>query len=539
MCTTPTPSKYAHTKINITEHDAEHKRWNRRSFIQALGLAGSGSMMLAGSALSASKASPLTAALAASQGERTLILIRLKGGNDGLNTIVPISQYDAYARARPKIRIPETSLVKLSDDHGIPSFMQPLEKMWGEGQMKVVLGAGYDTPNLSHFRSSDIWASGIVEEKERTGVLGRYFEDLLPEYLVNPPEIPPAIQIGSIGNLLFDGEENHYAFTVANPGQLSRIAQTGAAHDVVNVPDCTYGSQLKYMRGLTNTTYKYAEVINKAYVKSTNAVEYGDGRLSKQLSIIARMIKGQLGTKIYMVTLGGFDTHANQIQKHEELMTEVTEAVTNFYADLAAEEMDRDVLSMTFSEFGRRVEENGSEGTDHGSSAPVLLFGGGLGDNGILGTQPDLNDLDRRGNLKTNIDFRSLYSSVLKGWLCVDPAAVDNALGTESAEVEDLDLGLSCFGIGGSAQKGAAINHTAIYEDNTVYLDFALPFDSHVDIQLYNIIGQSIATLVSENLCSGPHRIDIKNLANAQLASGYYVYRIFTNYQKVGKQIRI
>jgi len=524
------------THIDI-EHDLEHKKWNRRSFLQTIGLAGSGSMFFAGTALSASKVSPLTLALNEVEGERVLVLIRLKGGNDGLNTIVPINQYDVYANARPKIRLAEESLYQLNDNYGLPAFMSPLQSLWGDGKMKVALGVGYEDDNLSHFRSSDIWASAVSEAIDRTGFLGRYYQELLPDYLANPPEVPPAIQIGSIGNLLFDGEENHYAFTVAKPEQLERIAQTGAAYDVVNLPDCVYGDQLGFMRGLSNTTYKYADVIKNAYDASSTAANYDpEASLAKQLQIIARMIKGRLGTKIYMVTLNGFDTHANQIDRHQELMTDLADSVAKFYEDLAADQMDGDVVAMTFSEFGRRVKENGSSGTDHGTSSTTLFFGSGINANGIIGEQPDLNDVDRTGNMKATIDFRQLYATVLKEWLCIPPTVVDDLF--YEGPLENVALGANCSGINGIGAD-ITIIHTPTYQSGRTYIEFELPTDSHVDIQLYNIIGQSLGSVTNEVLCSGSYKIDVKDNIPTRLSTGQYVYRIFSNFKSVSKLIQI
>ncbi len=304
-------------RISDAHHDEEHSSWSRRSFMQALGLVGGGSIMLGGTNLTASAPSRLATALAAAESEdRVLVLVRLKGGNDGLNTIVPIYDYDFYANNRPSIKHNLNSLYELSPDFGMPQSMQALQSVWGEGAMRVVHGVGYPNQNLSHFRSSDIWASAQESEVENTGVFGRYFEQLYPDFLVNPPEIPAAIQIGSTGNLIFDGLDNNYAFSVANPDQLANIAQNGVLHDVLDVPGCTYGEQLEFMRGMTNTTFTYAGTINAAYENASNAVEYNNQSLGRQLAIVARMIKGGLGTKVYMVTLGGFDTHANQVQTH-------------------------------------------------------------------------------------------------------------------------------------------------------------------------------------------------------------------------------
>ena len=164
--------------------------------------------------------------------------------------------------------------------------------------MKVVPGVGYPQQNLSHFTSSDIWASASTPTYEPTGWWGRYFEDLYPDYLTNPPEVPPAVQIGSVGNLVFEGSESNYAFSVANIDQLSNIVNNGAVHDVLNLPDCVYGDKLLFMRATTNTTFTYAQVINDAYLASSNNANYTTEELSKQLALVARLIKGGLGTKV-------------------------------------------------------------------------------------------------------------------------------------------------------------------------------------------------------------------------------------------------
>ena len=174
-------------------------------------------------AVSAAQATPLTVALSESQNDNILVIIRLNGGNDGLNTIVPVYDYATYANLRPNIRHFEPNLMPLNDDFSLPNYMNDLESVWGDGQMKVVHGVGYPDQNLSHFRSSDIWASGAHQYEEPTGWWGRYFEDLYPDYLTNPPAAPPAIQVGNIGNLIFDGFDNNYAFTVANIEQLQAI----------------------------------------------------------------------------------------------------------------------------------------------------------------------------------------------------------------------------------------------------------------------------------------------------------------------------
>ena len=521
-------------------HDQEHATWNRRSFIQALGLAGAGSIMLGGTNVSATAPSPLSVALSQSENDNILVIIRLKGGNDGLNTIVPLYDYDTYANLRPTIRHQENELLSLSPDFAIPSYMNALESVWGEGNMKVIHGVGYPDQSLSHFRSSDIWASTDAVNDEQTGWWGRYFEDLYPDYLISPPEIPPAIQIGSIGNLIFEGTNSNYAFAVANPEQLANIAQTGGLHDVVNLPECVYGDKLLFLRAATNTTYTYAEVINDAYMASSNQATYLQDDLSEQLAIIARMIKGGLGTKVYMVSLDGFDTHANQVDKQRELHENLASGIKNFYEDLATAGYDDKVLGMTISEFGRRPYENGSNGTDHGSASPTFLFGAGLNGSGFVGAHPDINASawDNNNNLVPSTDFRDVYASVLTDWFCLDPSVVNTILLNDNYQT--LNLGLNCQGLTiPDFSNISHFSHVATYRDNRTFIEINMQNTGHVELKLFNILGQEVATLGNEILHQGKHRIDVKARANTRLGYGQYIYRINTQGQFYSRSILI
>lgn len=522
---------------DVEKHAKEHKKWNRRSFLQALGLVGGGTMMLGGSTLTASRPSPLATALSQAVSDRVLVLIRLEGGNDGLNTIVPVYDYDVYANLRPSIRLPENSLYSLSPDFGMPDFMTDLQGVWGNGSMKVVHGVGYQDSSLSHFRGSDIWASTQADEINETGWFGRYFEELYPDYIVNPPEIPAAVQIGSVGNLIFEGVDNNYAFTVANPNQLENIAENGTLHDMTNLPDCTYGEKLQFMRGTANTTFTYAGEIHSAYASSTNGVEYIDERLGRQLAIVARMIKGNLGTKVYMVTIGGFDTHADQAGAHEYLLHNLANSVKLFFDDLKLTGHDEDVLAMTISEFGRRPDENGSNGTDHGAAAPLMLFGPGLNGNGFIGNHPSLTSLDNNGNLVYNIDFRQVYATVMQEWLCIDAAVVNQAL--LGSSYERVDLGFGCSGTIDDGPDTIGFEHFALYEDNKTIIKIRNPETQHTVVKLYNIIGQEVSTLKNEMLMAGEHEIDVKQAVGSRLATGQYIYRISVGNNNFSKSILV
>ncbi len=526
-------------KITDAHHDEEHSTWNRRSFMQALGLVGGGSIMLGGTNLTASAPSRLTTALSNAENEdRVLVLVRLKGGNDGLNTIVPIYDYDFYANNRPTIKHTESSLYNLSADFGMPSSMSDLQSLWGEGAMRVVHGVGYPSQNLSHFRSSDIWASGVNDDYEETGVLGRYFEELYPDFLINPPEIPAAIQIGSQGNLIFEGVDNNYAFSVANPEQLASIAENGVLHDVLDVPSCTFGEQLEFMRGITNTTFTYAGTINTAYENASNAVEYDTQQLGRQLAIVSRMIKGGLGTKVYLVTLDGFDTHANQQQTHDNRMEQVARGMKDFFTDLEATGMHTNVMAMTFSEFGRRIEENGSNGTDHGAASPVMVFGPAMQGNGFVGNHPDMQSPDQVGNLEYSTDFRQVYATMLKQWLCIDGGLVDQVILGQTFET--VDLGFSCEALSTSEFSLAdSFEHWSSMQGGDTFIEFNMTTTAKVTVKLYNLLGQEVGTVANDFMFEGPQKFNVKQRINKRLFTGQYIYQILFSGKKYSKSILV
>lgn len=522
------------------KHNNEHIKWSRRSFIQALGLVGGGSVMLGATPLIASNPSRLGKALAAAETDRVLIIIRLKGGNDGLNTIVPVYDYDVYANNRPTIRIPESNLIRLDDNFAMPNFMRSLERMWGDGEMKAIHGVGYPDQSLSHFRGTDIIASSVSNSIVETGWLGRYFQEVYPEFRDNPPPMPAAIEINN-EDLTFDGDDDiNYAFSLANPNQLETIAESGLLYGLPDMENCTYAEQLTYLRTVANSTANYSGVIHQAYQRALNSVAYADNILAKQLAIVARLIKGQLGTKIYMVSLGGFDTHGNQIDDHANLMTIVSDAVKDFYDDLRIDQIDGDVLTMTVSEFGRRVAQNGSAGTDHGTASSVLMFGSGLNGNGFIGEHPSLTNLDGGGNLRFTTDFRDIYHTVLSQWLCVDPALVNAAF--MGSTYQNIDMGFLC----GEPPiitnpLDDSIFHTAVYDQlvNDVYVVYRAPTTMHVDVKLYNMLGQALGTLQNEVVFQGEHRVSVKENINMILAPGQYIYKITTLDDKYTNSILI
>lgn len=518
-------------------HERDHRVWSRRHFLQQVGIAGSVSMLLGRVPLTAMSASPLAAALNGSGNDNILVLIRLKGGNDGLNTIIPVFDYGAYQSLRPGIALERDELIDLSDAFAMPNTMEPLQRLWQDGQMKVVNSVGYPDQNLSHFRSSDIWASGSDSgEVVSSGWLGRYLDGEFPDFQENPPETPPAIQIGGSGNLVFTNDDGiDMGVLVDNPEQLAEIAELGALYDATNVPECYYGEQLGFLRTVANSTFKFAGVISEAYDGAANAVEY-QGRLGEQFALIARLIKGGLGTRLYMITLDGFDTHARQANIHPGLLYQLSNAVRQFYLDLAAGGAAQRVLAMTYSEFGRRPEQNSSGGTDHGAAAPLMLFGPGLGANGFVGRSPDFQDLDPVGNLRYDVDFRQVYATVLEGWLCIDGATVNAALGQNFERLPGL--GLQCMTT--SAEPVAEtpeLRHWVSQREGVISLHYILRESTRVQVQLFNMLGQPIATLDQQYRPAGEHRADYQ--PPTHLPKGTYVYRIRAGRREVsGKLVR-
>ena len=525
-------NRHKPNELHLKSHDRDHAHWDRRGFLRTLGMAGAGAISFGNSTLSVVESPLLNQALSDAYSDRILVLIRLKGGNDGLNTIVPLYDFDLYANKRPKIHIPQNNLYKLNDNHGIPNFMNAVAPMWGEGAMKVIQGVGYENQNLSHFKSSEIWATTTPDSEISSGWMGRYYEGKYGDYMNNPPEKPLAIQIGGGGNMIFDGDLTTYSFSVSSPQRLKRVAENGTLFDNQNISTNFHGQQVSFLREASNTTFRYASVINQAYEKSRAFDSYANDNFDLQMSLVSRFIKGGLGTKVYMVSLGGFDTHANQPVRHESLMSRLSKAIQTFYKDLSDYGVADKVLSMTFSEFGRRVAENGSSGTDHGSAAPIMLFGPALNGNGFIGEHPNLRALDKKGNMASSVDFRAVYASVLTDWLCADAVDVSNAI--SSPKLELLGLGLGCDG----SEKLPITEdpflplHAAVNGDQGVSLYLSINEYSNVEINVFDVLGRKVGNTISSDLNSGKHNLSLIDTATQPFPPGQYFYKITLNGEK-------
>ena len=506
-------------------HDHDHEAWTRRQFLRGLGLGAAGAALWGGAAPARALAgSPLLGALGAAETDRVLVLVQLAGGNDGLNTVVPVRN-DLYYQARPTLAVPRAEALPLDAETGLHPALAGLRPTWDDGRLAVVQSVGYDAPSLSHFRATDIWLSGSdADDVLSTGWLGRSMGAVYPDYAAAPPAAPPAVQIGASAPLLFQGDGAGYSMSVFDVDQFLRVVQSGVAYDAADVPATPGGAELAFLRTVANDAFRYRDAIAEATGRGANAADYPDGGFAKTLGAVARLVKGRMDTRVYLVSLKGFDTHATQADRHGLLLGRLADGLAAFYADLGATGDDDRVLTLTFSEFGRRVDENGSAGTDHGTAAPLFMMGPAVG-GGLWGEAPDLGDLDRAGNLRHTTDFRQVYATVLERWLGIDEAAVASALGGAFPALDVLPARAA------TSTKSIAITGFLLDPPrpnplrSAAAVAYALPAPGPARLSAFDVAGRRVAVLADGPHGAGRHtaRFD----AHA-LAAGVYVLRLET-----------
>lgn len=348
---------------------------------------------------------------------KTIVIINLSGGNDGLNTVVPYTN-DIYYQLRPNICIPSTSVLPISDNLGFHPELSELHAAWEMDKLAVIENIGYSSQNLSHFRSTDIWRSGSdSNEVVSTGWIARYIEQVISDVHSNPPLDPPAFQIGNSNTLQLTGEGGMTGVLVDDPETFYQLVDETYDEPIDGEnPIETAGSQeVDFIRQISALSFNYADVIQEASLNGQNTVDYTNNTPGKYLKIIAKLISGGLYSPFYLVHHGGFDTHDDQLSRQETLFDRLSTSMASFTLDLQNQGLGDDVIVMTTSEFGRRTFENGALGTDHGSSAPHFILGNNL-NSSIFGGEPDLTNLDDNDNLFHTIDYRQIYASLITGW---------------------------------------------------------------------------------------------------------------------------
>jgi uncharacterized protein (DUF1501 family) len=539
MCEKHSQPRPGTTLDDRSAHERDHQIWSRRDFLSASGILGAGSLFLGKTGLRAFQPTPLMASLANGDSDRILVMIRLDGGNDGLNTVIERGN-NFYYNLRPTIGIPDNNLWKLSNEYGMPLSTEALKPMWEEGMMKILFNVGYPDPNYSHFRSFDIVASASdTDTIVNTGWIGRFLDHEYAAFLETPPTVPPALQIGVQSNLVFNADSANMALAVSSPQEFYQIAATGQLYDTASLGNTPHDLELAYVRQTANSAYRYAQTIKDAYSKGKNQSNYPDDNyLAEQLAIVARLIKGNLGTRIFMVEIGGFDTHAEQADAHANLMLEFSTAVKAFYEDLGVggSNLDEKVLGMTFSEFGRTIYENGSLGTDHGWGTHAFLFGKGIG-NGFTGTYQDLSNPDPYTDPPFSVDFRDIYATVLQNWMGNSPELVNFVLGKPQQIIPGLVPATTP--LTGENGRCSLLGHNPDpSKPNTIQIKYAMLQDGPVKIQLLDGAGHVLRTVLSEFRSKGSYIFELK-ATDWFVPPGAYQYRLLSGGQVFQRGIKL
>jgi uncharacterized protein (DUF1501 family) len=477
-----------------------------------------------------------SASLATSTNDKVLVIIQLNGGNDGLNTVIPISDYSNYNNARSNIAIPENKVLKLTgnDATGIHPAMTSMQNLFSDGKLNIVQSVGYPQPSYSHFRATDIWMSGSDSaEYLNTGWAGRllnYENQGYPDNYPNKEKPDPlAIQIGSLATLTCQGPAVNMALSISDPSSFYNLIDGTNA----TVANTNAGYELSFLRDIAKQTNSYTTRIKAASDSVKQQVTYPNNSLASQLKIVARLIKGGLQTKVYMVNYGGFDTHAGQAVAtdtttgtHANLLKVLSDAVAAFQSDMLGLEIEDRVIGMTYSEFGRRIKSNASGGTDHGSAAPLFLFGknvrgGVFGDNPTIPASATVND-----NIPYQYDFRTVYNTILQNWFCVN----------ETGQTEILTKKYPILPLINASVCGVNNPDSTFAKDALIY-NYPNPFNSftkiefktkggHTTLQLldgagsvikllveatYNYAGMNSYMLYGSGLMSGVYYIRMQN----------------------------
>lgn len=385
--------------------------------------------------------------------ERVLVLIQLKGGNDGLNTLIPISNYDRYMQLRPTIGIAENQCIQLdstlpgNDQAALHPAMTGIKELYDKGWVAMIQAVGYDNMNQSHFKGGDLWLSGGDSTPDLysipSGWMGRTLQAFYPDVEGVPtPDMPDplGIQIGDPNTSLGFHTETQHQNVINLSGQdvsgFYSLIQTIGGAPIPNVPETEQGAELEYIMGVERSINQYAQRITQVFNAGSNHVTaYPANGFANQLKTIARMMRGGCKTKIYLCQIGGFDTHSAQVDSgdtslgsHTLLLQTLSDAVKVFFDDLEGLGIADQVIACTFSEFGRCAKENGSFGTDHGTLAPMFLFGKGVRPR-VHGINVDLDDLTDDNQLKTKqFDYRQVFATLLRDWLGANDFVMEQAM---------------------------------------------------------------------------------------------------------------
>lgn len=545
----------------------------RRNFIKSLAPLGMTPLFVNGMPVRAMATSLFSTSFSCEEiADRALVIIQLEGGNDGINTTIPVEQHSTYMNLRPTIGISNiTSLdenVPVADQLALHPEMFPVKDLYDSGMVNIVQGVNYDNNNKSHFKARNIWLTGgdstIEGQDKSSGWFGRYLDYTYPNF---PTGYPNSFMLDPLGlefgaktvSLGYHREEGlPTGLTLSNDPTdfFDMISGIGGAYPP-EVPITRYGAEMQYLIDIQKSSDKYGQRLNDIYNQGTNMATYPERHyltnkwngLSPQLRTVARLLSGGSKTKIFLVRIGGFDTHTDQTDSsdpaaghHAEILHNLSAAVKAFQDDLAAMGIAERVMTVTFSEFGRQVGENGGVGTDHGTLAPMMIFGRGVKP-GITGTSPDFSSLDNNNFTSYQYDYRQVYTTLLQDWLGLSDqgmqaAELDGFLGQKLDLVNDnyddgqnvynFVVDSNCYDAASTFPVGLLYFRANVEEDLSVKLDWATGNEinnSHFEVErsVDAYVFESIATVLG----AGNSEVEIQyDARDQQPLPGISYYRL-------------
>ena len=463
--------------------------------------------------------------------DRVLVLIRLNGGNDGLNTIIPLDQYDNLVIQRNNIIIPQNQVISLGTNYlGMHPIMTGMADMFSNGKLSIIQNVGYEQQNRSHFKSMDIWTTGNVNSNSATGWLGRYFDSYNPNFPNGYPNAnyphPFAISMGYEVSTTCQGIVSNYSLAVQDPSN-----HTDLGTNISNPETSYYGTHLAFIESVINQSNEYGvHVADSVDAGNTLSTLYDpDNRLAMQLRSVAQMISGGLKTKVYILNVNGFDTHDGQVVQgdstsgfHTSLLKTLSDAIHAFQDDLALLGIEERVLGMTFSEFGRQIASNASYGTDHGDAAPLFVFGSCI-DAPIIGDNPEILDqvVNQKG-IDVQYDFRDVYASILHDWFQTPESEVQAMF---EHQVSLLPIARSCNGPAGLTDNLLEKTGTYCYPNpckDATTIVFVSKSES-VTLSIVDMNGRIVRNIFQKNLAQQEHHVVV---STNDLDAGNYFYVI-------------
>jgi len=458
---------------------------------------------------------------------KVLVVIQLLGGNDGLNTVIPYQDSQYYIK-RPSIGIQSSNVLSIPNSTmGLHPSLTELRNLLIDGKLAIIQNVGYPNPNFSHFRATDIWHTASDSNQIlTTGWLGRYLHEEYPNYPNQNPPDPMSIQIGTNADLSLISQVGNMSLTFQDPNQFYQLVQGGTYSGYERVKTLA-GDELNFTRKVSADSLQYATRVKQAADNGQNLATYpSNNRLADQLKIVSKLIDGGLNTRLYVVSLGGFDTHSNELTSHQNLLNQLNSAISAFMQDLLMNNINNRVVGMTMSEFGRRVNENGSAGTDHGTAAPMIIFGD-LVNEGVYGNNPDLINLVNN-NLVHQYDYRQVYASVLKQLFAASDQELLNVLLTQFNTLPLIIPQTSQPNKQTSSEYSLSQNFPNPFNPST-RISYILKKDSYVSLKVYDTSGRVIQNLVDSYKSAGEYSVIFDISGRSNLSSGIYFYKLKTN----------